>query len=153
MFIVCSIYLCVLGVLALCSNLAIFFLYIRVKAVTAQQPQHVTVSRIICNPHIAAEDDIQHDADEPTCRRASCDSLWDSSRLLGFCKVDRCVDLEDLFAMVLFQIWLGHGVCHVSSYRVSAHLPWDCGHLQSDGNIALQILCHNLERGNRKPEV
>ena len=35
MFIVCSIYLCVLGVLALCSNLAIFFLYIRVKAVTA----------------------------------------------------------------------------------------------------------------------
>ena len=34
MFIVCSIYLCVLGVLALCSNLAIFFLYIRVKAVT-----------------------------------------------------------------------------------------------------------------------
>ena len=34
MFIVCSIYLLVLGVLALCSNLAIFFLYIRVKAVT-----------------------------------------------------------------------------------------------------------------------
>ena len=60
---------------------------------------------------------------------------------------------KDLFTMVLFQIWVGHGFCHVSSHRVSAHLPWYCGHLQSDRNIALQILCHNLERGNRKPEV
>ena len=56
----------------------------------SSSPQHVTVSRIICNitPLIAAEDDIQYDADEPTRRRASGDSLWDSSRLLGFCKVD-----------------------------------------------------------------
>ena len=108
------------------------------------------VSRIICNitPLIAAEDHIQHDADEPTRRRASGDGLWDSSRLLGFCKVD--VQMwEDLFTMVLFQIWVGHGVFHVSSNRLPAHLPWDCGHLQSDSNIALQILCHNLERGNR----
>ena len=55
--------------------------------------------------------------------------------------------------MVLFQIWVGHGLSDVSSHRVPAHLPGDCCHLQSDGNIALQILCHNLERGNGKPEV
>ena len=55
--------------------------------------------------------------------------------------------------MILFQIWVGHGVFHVSSNRLPAHLPWDCGHLQSDSNIALQILCHNLERGNRSDSL
>ena len=83
--------------------------------------------------------------------------LWQS---LGFQSTSgllqgRCADLERFInnMMVLFQIWVGHGFCHVSSHRVSAHLPWYCCHLQSDRNIALQILCHNLERGNRKHEV